>query len=158
MIARNVSFDDIYDLAVTQFLDSVRNCYAATGTIDGRWNPVPGRFKDYIATPKFDKYQSLHTTVLGPGGRPVELQSDLEMDRRSDMGWPPSKYEEDMVAHAVGQGAHTTGSKQDEALDIAWLRQLVDWQWETEDPRTFLDSLRFDLRPPKPTCSPRAVR
>ena len=148
MIARNVSFDDIYDLAdIPVLVDSVRDCYAALGTIHGRWNPVPGRFKDYIATPKFDMYQSLHTTVLGPGGRPVELQiRTWEMDRRAEYGLAAHwKYEEDMVAHAVGQGAHTTGSKQDEALEIAWLRQLVDWQWETEDPRTFLDSLRFDL-------------
>src|ERR1700722_19046363 len=153
MIARNVEFDDIYDLVgIRVLVDSVRDCYAALGTIHARWNPVPGRFKDYIAMPKFNMYQSLHTTVIGPGGKPVELQiRTWGMHKRAEYGvaahW---KYKEDMVAHGpVLPGGVTLdkdkAKKGDEAAEMAWLRQLVDWQRETEDPAEFLDSLRFDL-------------
>ena len=149
MIARNVEFDDIYDLVgIRVLVDSVRDCYAALGTIHARWNPVPGRFKDYIAMPKFNMYQSLHTTVIGPGGKPVELQiRTWGMHKRAEYGvaahW---KYKEDMVAHgpAVTRDAKTGSGKAD-ATEMAWLRQLVDWQRETEDPAEFLDSLRYDL-------------
>jgi GTP diphosphokinase / guanosine-3',5'-bis(diphosphate) 3'-diphosphatase len=147
MIARNVGFDDIYDLVgIRVLVDSVRDCYAALGTIHARWNPVPGRFKDYIAMPKFNMYQSLHTTVIGPGGKPVELQiRTWGMHKRAEYGvaahW---KYKEEMVAHGPG-GGRKGGAKTDEATEMAWLRQLVDWQRETEDPAEFLDSLRFDL-------------
>jgi GTP pyrophosphokinase len=145
MIARNVGFDDIYDLVgIRVLVDSVRDCYAALGTIHARWNPVPGRFKDYIAMPKFNMYQSLHTAVIGPGGKPVELQiRTWGMHKRAEYGvaahW---KYKEDMVAHGP-VGARKDGK--DDATEMAWLRQLVDWQRETEDPAEFLDSLRFDL-------------
>ena len=153
MIARNVEFDDIYDLVgIRVLVDSVRDCYAALGTVHARWNPVPGRFKDYIAMPKFNMYQSLHTTVIGPGGKPVELQiRTWGMHKRAEYGvaahW---KYKEDMVAHGpVLPGGVTLdkdkAKKGDEAAEMAWLRQLVDWQRETEDPAEFLDSLRFDL-------------
>ena len=155
MIARNVEFDDIYDLVgIRVLVDTVRDCYAALGTIHARWNPVPGRFKDYIAMPKFNMYQSLHTTVIGPGGKPVELQiRTWGMHKRAEYGvaahW---KYKEDMVAHgpALASGARQAGSKDEakaseDAAEMAWLRQLVDWQRETEDPAEFLDSLRFDL-------------
>ena len=137
MIARNVGFDDIYDLVgIRVLVDSVRDCYAALGTVHARWNPVPGRFKDYIAMPKFNMYQSLHTTVIGPEGKPVELQiRTWGMHRRAEYGvaahW---KYKEETTA---GGGRGTA--------DLAWLRQLVDWQRETADPAEFLDSLRFDL-------------
>ena len=147
MIARDVGFDDIYDLVgIRVLVESVRDCYAALGTIHARWNPVPGRFKDYIAMPKFNMYQSLHTTVIGPGGKPVELQiRTWGMHKRAEYGvaahW---KYKEDMVAYGPGQGARKDGSK-DDATEMAWLRQLVDWQRETEDPAEFLDQLRFDL-------------
>jgi len=143
MIARNVGFDDIYDLVgIRVLVESVRDCYAALGTIHARWNPVPGRFKDYIAMPKFNMYQSLHTTVIGPGGKAVELQiRTWHMHQRAEYGvaahW---KYKEAMVA-----GARRDGAKKDETTEMAWLRQLVDWQRETEDPAEFLDSLRFDL-------------
>jgi GTP diphosphokinase / guanosine-3',5'-bis(diphosphate) 3'-diphosphatase len=139
MIARNVDFDDIYDLVgIRVLVDSVRDCYAALGTIHARWNPVPGRFKDYIAMPKFNMYQSLHTTVIGPGGKPVELQiRTWGMHRRAEYGvaahW---KYKEETV-----YGARV----KEDTQDMAWLRQLVDWQRETEDPAEFLESLRFDL-------------
>jgi GTP pyrophosphokinase len=137
MIARNVGFDDIYDLVgIRVLVDSVRDCYAVLGTVHARWNPVPGRFKDYIAMPKFNLYQSLHTTVIGPEGKPVELQiRTWGMHQRAEYGvaahW---KYKEEATA-AGGRGT----------ADLAWLRQLVDWQRETADPAEFLDSLRFDL-------------
>jgi len=137
MIARNVGFDDIYDLVgIRVLVDSVRDCYAVLGTVHARWNPVPGRFKDYIAMPKFNLYQSLHTTVIGPEGKPVELQiRTWGMHRRAEYGvaahW---KYKEETTAGA-GRGT----------ADLAWLRQLVDWQRETTDPAEFLESLRFDL-------------
>ncbi len=136
MIARNVGFDDIYDLVgIRVLVDSVRDCYAALGTVHARWNPVPGRFKDYIAMPKFNLYQSLHTTVIGPEGKPVELQiRTWGMHQRAEYGvaahW---KYKEETTAGGRG------------TADMAWLRQLVDWQRETADPAEFLESLRFDL-------------
>jgi guanosine-3',5'-bis(diphosphate) 3'-pyrophosphohydrolase len=139
MIARNVGFDDIYDLVgIRVLVDTVRDCYAALGSIHARWNPVPGRFKDYIAMPKFNMYQSLHTTVIGPGGKPVELQiRTWRMHQRSEYGvaahW---KYKEESVF---------SSRSKDDTQEMAWLRQLVDWQRETEDPAEFLESLRFDL-------------
>jgi guanosine-3',5'-bis(diphosphate) 3'-pyrophosphohydrolase len=138
MIARDVAFDDIYDLVgIRVLVDTVRDCYAALGTIHARWNPVPGRFKDYIAMPKFNMYQSLHTTVIGPGGKPVELQIRTRaMHHRAEYGvaahW---KYKEEM----------NSGGKIKPVSDMAWLRQLLDWQKETSDPGEFLESLRFDL-------------
>jgi guanosine-3',5'-bis(diphosphate) 3'-pyrophosphohydrolase len=137
MIARNVGFDEIHDLVgIRVLVDSVRDCYAALGTIHARWNPIPGRFKDYIAMPKFNMYQSLHTTVIGPGGKPVELQiRTWGMHQRAEYGvaahW---KYKEESLV--AGRAA---------AADMAWLQQLVDWQRETADPAEFLESLRFDL-------------
>ena len=135
MIARNVGFDEIYDLVgIRVLVDTVRDCYAVLGAVHARWNPVPGRFKDYIAMPKFNMYQSLHTTVIGPGGKPVELQiRTWGMHRRSEYGvaahW---KYKEEV---ATGRSPS----------DLAWLRQLVDWQRETADPAEFLESLRFEV-------------
>ena len=142
MIAKNVGFDDIYDLVgIRVLVGSVNDCYAALGTIHARWNPVPGRFKDYIAMPKFNMYQSLHTTVIGPGGKPVELQiRTLRMHQRAEYGvaahW---KYKE---GTAFGGRAKDV---KDDAQEMTWLRQLVDWQRETEDPAEFLEWLRFDL-------------
>jgi GTP pyrophosphokinase len=148
MIVRGRDFADIYDLVgIRVLVDSVRDCYAALGSIHARWNPVPGRFKDYVAMPKFNMYQSLHTTVIGPEGKPVELQiRTFAMHRRAEYGvaahW---KYKED----AVRAGAEPTsgGAVDDSAAnDMAWLRQLLDWQKETEDPGEFLEALRFDLK------------
>ena len=144
MIARNVSFDEIYDLVgIRVLVDSVRDCYAVLGTVHARWNPIPGRFKDYIAMPKFNMYQSLHTTVIGPEGNPVELQiRTWGMHRRSEYGvaahW---KYKEETVPRGRGNTPNVS--------EMAWLRQLVDWQRETADPAEFLESLRFDLGAPE---------
>src|SRR3954470_3856578 len=132
MIVRGRDFADIYDLVGLRVLvESERDCYAALGVIHTLWSPVPGRFKDYIAMPKFNMYQSLHTTVIGTEGKPVEVQIRTQkMHRQAEYGiaahW---KYKE-------------TGDGQQ---DMTWLRQLVDWQRETQDPGEFLDSLRFDL-------------
>ncbi|MFD4971173.1 GTP pyrophosphokinase [Streptomyces sp. NPDC058424] len=154
MIVRGRDFAEIYDLVgIRVLVDTVRDCYAALGTVHARWNPVPGRFKDYIAMPKFNMYQSLHTTVIGPNGKPVELQiRTFDMHRRAEYGiaahW---KYKQEAVAGAskvrtdapkpVGKAGKDAGA----INDMAWLRQLLDWQKETEDPGEFLESLRFDL-------------
>jgi len=135
MIARNVGLGDIDDLVRVRILvDTVRDCYAALGCVHARWNPVPGRFKDYIATPKFNMYQSLHTTVIGPGGKPVVLQIRTRgMHRQAEYG-VASRWREP-EAPAGGRGAS----------DPVWLRQLVDWQRETAEPAEVLDSLRFEV-------------
>jgi GTP pyrophosphokinase len=135
MIVRGRDFADIYDLiGIRVLVDSVRDCYATLGTLHALWSPVPGRFKDYIARPKFNMYQSLHTAVIGPQGKPVEVQiRTLEMHKRAEYGiaahW---KYKEGGAPAPAGD-------------DMAWLRQLLDWQREAADPGEFLDSLRFDL-------------
>lgn len=150
MIVRGRDFAEIYDLVgIRVLVDTVRDCYAALGTVHARWNPVPGRFKDYIAMPKFNMYQSLHTTVIGPNGKPVELQiRTFDMHRRAEYGiaahW---KYKQEAVAGAskVRTDVPKRAGKDDAINDMAWLRQLLDWQKETEDPGEFLESLRFDL-------------
>ncbi|MBS2963752.1 bifunctional (p)ppGpp synthetase/guanosine-3',5'-bis(diphosphate) 3'-pyrophosphohydrolase [Actinocrinis puniceicyclus] len=146
MIVRGRDFTEIYDLVgIRVLVESVRDCYAALGSIHARWNPVPGRFKDYIAMPKFNMYQSLHTTVIGPQGKPVELQiRTYSMHRRAEYGvaahW---KYKEEAVRGAGGGGDASAAAGK--VGDMAWLRQLLDWQRETADPGEFLDALRFDL-------------
>ncbi|WP_051462944.1 RelA/SpoT family protein [Haloglycomyces albus] len=140
MIVRGRDFEDIYDLVGLRLLvESERDCYAALGVIHANWKPVPGRFKDYIAMPKFNMYQSLHTTVIGPGGKPIELQiRTWAMHRTAEYGiaahW---KYKETKSSTVAGAAAHID--------DMAWLRQLLDWQREASDPSEFLDALRFDL-------------
>ncbi|MCU1536361.1 MAG: (p)ppGpp synthetase SpoT/RelA [Humibacillus sp.] len=143
MIVRGRDFEEIYDLvAVRVLVDTVRDCYAALGALHSRWNPVPGRFKDYIAMPKFNMYQSLHTTVIGPEGKPVEIQIRTHtMHRRAEYGvaahW---KYKD-----AANSGGAAPPGEITPQNDMAWLRQLLDWQRETEDPGEFLDSLRFEM-------------
>ncbi|WP_421733845.1 RelA/SpoT family protein [Cellulomonas sp.] len=141
MIVRGRDFADIYDLVgVRVLVDSVRDCYAALGALHARWNPVPGRFKDYIAMPKFNLYQSLHTTVIGPGGKPVEIQIRThDMHRRAEYGVAAHWKYKESAKNA------TTGEKDSAGNDMQWLRQLVDWQKETADPSEFLDSLRFEI-------------
>ncbi|MDN5770406.1 MAG: bifunctional (p)ppGpp synthetase/guanosine-3',5'-bis(diphosphate) 3'-pyrophosphohydrolase, partial [Microlunatus sp.] len=140
MVVRGRDFADIFDLVGLRVLvETARDCYAALGVMHVRWNPLPGRFKDYIAMPKFNMYQSLHTTVLGPQGKPVELQIRTEeMHKRAEFGvaahW---KYKEG------GKGISATATGEDS--DLTWVRQLVDWQRETADPGEFLDSLRFEI-------------
>src|SRR6476660_8343751 len=146
MIVGGCDFEQIYELvAVRVLVATVRDCYAALGALHARWNPVPGRFKDYIAMPKFNMYQSLHTTVIGPGGKPVEIQIRTHtMHRRAEYGvaahW---KYKED--ATAPRSGPDTKEGETGPINDMAWLRQLLDWQKETADPGEFLDSLRFEI-------------
>ncbi|MDM4763242.1 bifunctional (p)ppGpp synthetase/guanosine-3',5'-bis(diphosphate) 3'-pyrophosphohydrolase [Galbitalea sp. SE-J8] len=142
MIVRGREFDEIYDLiGIRVLVGSVRDCYAVLGAIHARWNPIPGRFKDYIATPKFNLYQSLHTTVVGPSGRAVEIQIRThEMHQRAEFGvaahW---KYKERAGSSRDGD---TAPARSDE---MAWLAHISDWQAETDDPSEFLDSLRFEI-------------
>ncbi|HET7734399.1 MAG TPA: bifunctional (p)ppGpp synthetase/guanosine-3',5'-bis(diphosphate) 3'-pyrophosphohydrolase [Nocardioidaceae bacterium] len=141
MIVRGREFSDIYDLVgIRVLVEEERDVYAALGVIHARWNPVPGRFKDFVAMPKFNMYQSLHTTVIGIEGKPVEMQiRTFAMHRRAEYGiaahW---KYKEDSNA-----GADTDRMLAD--ADMSWVKQLVDWQQETEDPGEFLESLRFEM-------------
>ncbi|SLM89333.1 GTP pyrophosphokinaseppGpp synthetase I [Brachybacterium nesterenkovii] len=139
MIVRGRDFADIYDLVgIRVLVDSVRDCYGVLGILHSRWSPVPGRFKDYIALPKFNLYQSLHTTVIGPTGKPVEIQiRTYEMHRRAEYGvaahW---KYK----AMSGPQEMARAGTQ-----EMAWLRQLMDWQKDTKDSGEFLESLRFEI-------------
>ncbi|MGY4856999.1 RelA/SpoT family protein [Cryobacterium sp. AP23] len=141
MVVRGREFDEIYDLVgIRVLVNSVRDCYAVLGAIHARWTPLPGRFKDYIATPKFNLYQSLHTTVLGPSGRPVEIQiRTQEMHERAEFGvashW---KYKEQVNGKSSGPGPQSD-------TDMAWLAHISDWQAETADPNEFLDSLRYEI-------------
>ena len=144
MIVRGREFSDIYDLIGIRILvEDDRDCYAALGAIHSRWNPVPGRFKDFVAMPKFNMYQSLHTTVIGLEGKPVELQiRTYAMHRRAEYGiaahW---KYKENMRAGVDTDRKAADGG----TAEMAWVRQLLDWQQDTEDPGEFLESLRFEI-------------
>ncbi|MGB3910477.1 MAG: bifunctional (p)ppGpp synthetase/guanosine-3',5'-bis(diphosphate) 3'-pyrophosphohydrolase [Pseudolysinimonas sp.] len=142
MVQRGREFSEIYDLVGIRILvNNIRDCYAVLGAIHARWNPIPGRFKDYIATPKFNLYQSLHTTVIGPKGRAVELQIRThDMHQRAEFGvaahW---KYKERVNS---GRGESDRGPNDTE---MAWLAHISDWQAETEDAGEFLDNLRFEI-------------
>ena len=139
MVVRGRDFNDIYDLVgIRVLVNDVRDCYAVLGSIHARWSPVPGRFKDYIAMPKFNLYQSLHTTVIGPGGKAIEIQiRTYDMHSRAEFG---------IAAHwKYKQG----GDPQENSPEMLWLRQLHEWQKETEDPSEFLEALRFDLGSPE---------
>ncbi|MEJ6489948.1 bifunctional (p)ppGpp synthetase/guanosine-3',5'-bis(diphosphate) 3'-pyrophosphohydrolase [Leucobacter sp. USCH14] len=136
MIVRGREFDDIYDLVgIRVLVNSIRDCYAVLGAVHARWTPIPGRFKDYIATPKFNLYQSLHTTVIGPDGRAVEIQiRTVEMHQRAEYG---------VAAHwKYKQRQQNQGQSSN---DMAWLAHISDWQAETEDPSEFLDALRYEI-------------
>ena len=141
MIVGGREFTDIYDLVGIRILVADdRDCYSVLGVLHSRWNPVLNRFKDYVAMPKFNMYQSLHTTVIGPQGKPVEMQiRTFAMHRRAEYGvaahW---KYKED---GRVGVDTDKLG----DVDDMNWVRQLLDWQSEVEDPGEFLESLRFEI-------------
>lgn len=150
MIVRGRDFADIYDLVAARVLvDTLRDCYAVLGALHARWTPVPGRFKDYIAMPKFNMYQSLHTTVIGPGGKPVEVQiRTFEMHRRAEYGVAAHWKYKDTGAGGKGgarSGGSVSGGVMGDPSDMSWLRQLLDWQAETGDPEEFLDGLRFEV-------------
>ena len=136
MTHRGKDFSEIYDLiALRVIVDSVKDVYGALGTVHSIWKPVPGRFKDYVAMPKFNMYQSLHTTVIGPAGRPLEIQIRTEeMHRTAEYG---------IAAH----WRYKEGGRADEAFDerLAWLRQMLEWQTELKDPREFMEALKIDL-------------
>jgi guanosine-3',5'-bis(diphosphate) 3'-pyrophosphohydrolase len=142
MIVRGREFDDIHDLVGVRILvDDVRDCYAVMGVVHSLWQPMPGRFKDYIAQPRFGVYQSLHTTVIGPDGQPLEVQiRTYEMHRTAEYG---------IAAHwRYKETKGNNGFGADRAVEIdemAWMRQLLDWQREAADPSDFLDQLRYDL-------------
>jgi guanosine-3',5'-bis(diphosphate) 3'-pyrophosphohydrolase len=141
MIVGGRDFSDIHDLVgIRVLVDEDKDCYAALGVLHARWTPVLGRFKDYVAIPKFNMYQSLHTTVIGPQGKPVELQiRTYAMHRRAEYGvaahW---KYKENA---RIGVDTDRPGDLD----DMTWVRQLLDWQSEVEDPGEFLESLRFEM-------------
>ena len=138
MIVRGRDLNDIYDLVGIRILvESVRDCYAVLGEMHSTYQPVPGRFKDYIAMPKFNLYQSLHTTVIGPHGKPIELQiRTWDMHKRAEYGLAAHwRYKENAKGERVPSAAN----------DMGWLRQIADWQQETADPSEFLDSLRGEI-------------
>ncbi|WP_407652523.1 RelA/SpoT family protein [Amycolatopsis cynarae] len=142
MIVRGRDLDDIHDLVGVRILvEDVRDCYAAMGVVHALWQPMPGRFKDYIAQPRFGVYQSLHTTVIGPDGKPLEVQiRTYEMHHTAEYGiaahW---RYKET-------KGTHSSNTANAVDIDeMAWMRQLLDWQREAADPGEFLDSLRYEL-------------
>jgi GTP diphosphokinase / guanosine-3',5'-bis(diphosphate) 3'-diphosphatase len=134
MVVRGKEFGEIYDLVgVRVLVENVRDCYAALGLIHSLWKPVPGRFKDYVAMPKFNMYQSLHTTVVGPKGKPLEIQiRSADMHTTAEFGiaahW---KYKE-------GKGGKAEP-------ELSWLSQMLDWQRELSDPKEFMESLKIDL-------------
>jgi guanosine-3',5'-bis(diphosphate) 3'-pyrophosphohydrolase len=137
MVVKGKEFEEIHDLVGIRILvDSVKDCYAALGSIHAQWKPVQGRFKDYVAMPKFNLYQSLHTTVIGPGGKAIEVQiRTYEMHIRAELGiaahW--SYKERKGASEAAGSS------------ETPWLQRIVDWQQDTVDPAEFLESLKLDL-------------
>ncbi|MHB9003621.1 MAG: RelA/SpoT family protein [Coriobacteriia bacterium] len=136
MSQKGKDFNEIYDLIALRVITaSVKDCYGALGTVHSIWKPVPGRFKDYVAMPKFNMYQSLHTTVIGPAGRPLEIQiRSEEMHRTAEYG---------IAAH----WRYKEGGRGDESFDerLSWLRQMLEWQTELKDPREFMEALKIDL-------------
>lgn len=139
MIVRGRDFDEIFDLVGVRILvDSVKDCYAAVGAIHTLYQPMPGRFKDYISSPRFGVYQSLHTTVIGPDTKPLEVQIRThEMHHNAEYG---------IAAHWRYKETRGNNNSESQEVDqMAWMRQLLDWQKEAADPNEFLDSLRYDL-------------
>ncbi len=142
MVIRGRDFNEIYDLVgIRVLVENVRDCYGVLGAIHARWSPIPGRFKDYIAMPKFNLYQSLHTTVIGPTGKAVEIQiRTFDMHARAEYG---------IAAHWKYKLKSESSDSPQAGTDMLWLKQLHEWQQETEDVGEFLDTLRYDLRTPE---------
>ncbi len=140
MVRKGKEFNEILDLTALRVLvDSVKDCYAALGVIHSLWKPLPGRFKDYVAMPKFNMYQSLHTTVIGPQGKPLEIQiRTYDMHETAQYG---------IAAHWVYKEKPGRGGQREAAQleRLQWLRQIMDWQSETKDSGEFMESLRVDL-------------
>ena len=135
MVIRGKEFEEIYDLVGIRILaGSLRDCYAALGAVHSLWKPIPGRFKDYVAMPKSNMYQSLHTTVVGPNGTPLEIQiRTRDMHRTAQYG---------IAAH----WRYKEGGKQSkDTADLTWLGQMMDWLKDMADPREFMEGLRIDL-------------
>ena len=141
---QRINIDQVYDLVAIRIItESVKDCYAALGVIHTAWKPIPGRFKDWIAIPRENFYQSLHTSVVGEGGQPFEVQI-----RTREM---QSIAEEGIAAHwKYKEGRRGTHTDEDEAF--VWLKRLVEWQQEVKDSREFLDSLKLDLYPKEVYC------
>ncbi|HTU95216.1 MAG TPA: bifunctional (p)ppGpp synthetase/guanosine-3',5'-bis(diphosphate) 3'-pyrophosphohydrolase, partial [Solirubrobacteraceae bacterium] len=143
MTKKGREFNEIYDLtAMRVIVDSVKDCYGAVGVIHSLWKPLPGRFKDFIAMPKFNMYSSLHTTVIGPEGRPLEIQiRTREMHDLAEFGiaahW--------MYKEGAGGRDATRGQRSDSDSKLKWLRSLMDWQQDMADPREFMENLKVDL-------------
>jgi GTP diphosphokinase / guanosine-3',5'-bis(diphosphate) 3'-diphosphatase len=137
MVLGGKEFNEIYDLAGIRILvDSIRDCYGTLGAIHSLWKPVPGRFKDYVAMPKSNMYQSLHTTVVGPQGRPIEVQiRTSEMHRTAEYG---------IAAHWRYKEGRD-GKRAKEAADLAWLGHMMEWLKDMADPREFMEGLKIDL-------------
>ena len=146
MTKKGREFNEIYDLtAMRVIVDSVKDCYGTVGVIHSLWKPLPGRFKDFIAMPKFNMYQSLHTTVIGPEGRPLEIQiRTQEMHEMAEFGvaahWV---YKQPGPGPAAQERSGWPGGGEDAKLK--WLRSMLDWQKELSDPREFMETLRTDL-------------
>ena len=139
MVKQNKTLDQIYDLfAVRIIVDTVKDCYAALGVIHELYKPIPGRFKDYIAMPKINNYQSLHTTLIGSSGQPFEIQiRTYEMHRVAEYG---------IAAHWKYKESGSTKAAMDSAEEkLSWLRQILEWQKDMSDNKEFLDSLKSDL-------------
>ena len=139
MTKKGREFNEIYDLtAMRVIVESVKDCYGAVGVIHSLWKPLPGRFKDMIAMPKFNMYQALHTTVIGPEGRPLEIQiRTRDMHETAEYG---------VAAHwRYKEGARANGVIDPTDAKLKWLKSLVDWQTDVEDPKEFADSLKGEL-------------
>jgi len=149
MTNKGREFNEIYDLtAMRVIVDSVKDCYGTVGVIHSLWKPLPGRFKDFVAMPKFNMYQSLHTTVIGPEGRPLEIQIRTRaMHDLAEFGiaahW---MYKEGSApaGRAPGRGGGDAALRDPEGK-LKWLRSLVDWQKDVSDPREFVETLKVDL-------------